>query len=163
MTQQNLVSWLALVGVVVGVFTYASARRDASRKSATHVYVVVTSFHYSVAHPSPMNKAFFEAWTKAYTFWPNFMGLGGYDGMHLIYKALQATKGDASDGVTMVNAMRGMSWESPRGPVMIDPRTRDIVQNIYVRKVEKRADGKLYNVEFSTMPMVKDPVKEAKR
>jgi branched-chain amino acid transport system substrate-binding protein len=123
---------------------------------------VVTSFHYSVAHPSPMNKAFFEAWTKAYNFWPNFMGMGGYDGMHLIYKALESTKGN-TDGVTLVNAMRGMQWESPRGPMMIDPRTRDAVQNIYLRKVEKAKDGKLYNVEFQTIPMVKDPVKEAKR
>lgn len=123
---------------------------------------VVTSFHYSVAHPSPMNKAFFEAWAKAYNYWPNFMGMGGYDGMHLIYKALDATKGN-TDGVTLVNAMRGMQWESPRGPMMIDPRTRDAVQNIYLRRVEKAKDGKLYNVEFQTIPMVKDPVKEAKR
>lgn len=122
---------------------------------------VVTSFHYSVAHPSPMNKALVAAWTKAYNFLPNFMGMGGYDGMHLIYKSLEATKG-GTDGVTLVNAMRGMSWESPRGPMMIDPRTRDVVQNVYVRKVERRPDGKLYNVEFSTIPMVKDPVKEAK-
>ena len=89
------------------------------------------------------------------------MGVGGYDGMQLIYKSIEATKG-STDGTTLVNAMRGMAWESPRGPVQIDPRTRDIVQNMYVRKVEKR-NGKLYNVEFSTIPMVKDPVKEAKR
>ena len=123
---------------------------------------VVTSHHYSVAHPSPTNKAFVEAYTKAYDGrWPNFMGVGGYDGMQLIFKSLEATKG-ATDGTTLVNAMRGMSWESPRGPVQIDPRTRDIIQNMYVRKVEKR-NGKLYNVEFDTIPMVKDPVKEAKR
>lgn len=123
---------------------------------------VVTTHHYSVAHPTPLNKAFVDAWMKAYGGgWPNFMGVGGYDGMQLIYKAIEATKG-SSDGVTIVNAMRGMSWESPRGPVQIDPRTRDIIQNIYVRKVEKK-DGKLYNVEFATIPMVKDPVKEASR
>ena len=122
---------------------------------------VVTTHHYSVAHPGAVNKAFVEAFTKQSGGVPNFMGVGGYDGMQLIYKAIEATKGSA-DGITIVNAMRGMTWESPRGPVQIDPRTRDIVQNIYVRKVEKK-DGKLYNVEFSTIRMVKDPVKEAKR
>lgn len=123
---------------------------------------VVTSHHYSVAHPGAVNKAFVDAYTKAYDGkWPNFMGVGGYDGMQLIYKSIEATKG-STDGTTIVNAMRGMSWESPRGPVQIDPRTRDIIQNMYVRKVEK-SNGKLYNVEFDTIPMVKDPVKEAKR
>jgi branched-chain amino acid transport system substrate-binding protein len=123
---------------------------------------VVTSHHYSVAHPSPANKAFVDAYTRAYDGrWPNFMGVGGYDGMQLIYKSIEATKG-STDGATLVNAMRGMAWESPRGPVQIDPRTRDIIQNMYVRKVEKK-NGKLYNVEFDTIPMVKDPVKEAKR
>jgi branched-chain amino acid transport system substrate-binding protein len=122
---------------------------------------VVTTHHYSVAHPGPVNKAFVDAFTRQSGGRPNFMGVGGYDGMHLIYKSIEATRG-STDGSTIVNAMRGMRWESPRGPVEIDPRTRDIIQNIYVRRVEKR-DGKLYNVEFATIPMVKDPVKEARR
>ena len=120
---------------------------------------VVTTHHYSAAHPGTVNKAFVEAFTKANNMRPNFMGVGGYDGMQLIYKALEKTKGD-TDGEGLLNAMRGQSWESPRGPITIDPRTREPIQNIYVRKVEKK-DGHLYNVENTTIPMVKDPSKEA--
>lgn len=134
---------------------------DVLNKMGDVMLGVVTTHHYSVAHPGAVNKAFVEAFTKTSGGVPNFMGVGGYDGMQLIYKSIEATKG-STDGVTIVNAMRGMAWESPRGPVQIDPRTRDIIQNIYVRKVEKK-DGVLYNVEFATIPMVKDPVKEAKR
>jgi branched-chain amino acid transport system substrate-binding protein len=121
----------------------------------------VTTHHYSVAHDSPENKAFVEAFEKANNgMRPNFMAVGAYDGMALVYKALEKTKGDAS-GDALLAAMKGMSWMSPRGPVSIDPETRDIVQNIYVRKVEKK-DGALYNVEFETIPNVKDPYKAAK-
>jgi branched-chain amino acid transport system substrate-binding protein len=84
---------------------------------------------------------------------PNFMGVGGYDGMALIVKGLEKTKGD-TNGDALVAAMKGMAWESPRGPISIDPATRDIVQNIYVRKVEK-VGGELYNVEFATFEAVK--------
>ena len=91
---------------------------------------------------------------------PNFMAVAAYDGMALVYKTLEKTKGDAS-GDALLAAMKGMSWMSPRGPVSIDPETRDMVQNIYVRKVEKK-DGALYNVEFATIPDVKDPYKAAK-
>jgi branched-chain amino acid transport system substrate-binding protein len=121
---------------------------------------VVTSHHYSAAHPSAMNKSYVAAFKKANPgMRPNFMAMGGYDGMHLIYEALKKTKG-ASDGDALVAAMKGMAWESPRGPISIDAETRDIVQNIYVRKVE-RVDGELYNVEFATFQAVKDPVKAA--
>src|ERR671910_1453531 len=120
----------------------------------------VTSHHYSAAHDSPENKVFVDAFKKANNgMRPNFMAVGGYDGMHLIYEALKKTNG--MTGEALVNAMKGMSWTSPRGPVSIDPQTRDIIQNVYVRKVEKK-DGELYNVEFSTIPNVKDPVKAAK-
>ena len=120
----------------------------------------ITSHHYSAAHDSPENKAFVEAFKKASNgMRPNFMAVGGYDGMHLIYEGLKKTNGQG--GEALVNAMKGMSWTSPRGPVSIDPQTRDIVQNIYVRKVE-RVGGELYNVEFATIPNVKDPVKAAK-
>jgi branched-chain amino acid transport system substrate-binding protein len=120
----------------------------------------VTSHHYSAAHDSPENKAFVEAFKKANNgMRPNFMAVGGYDGMHLIYEGLKKTNGEG--GQALVDAMKGMSWTSPRGPVSIDPQTRDIVQNIYVRKVERK-DGELYNVEFATIPNVKDPVKAAK-
>jgi branched-chain amino acid transport system substrate-binding protein len=121
---------------------------------------IVTSHHYSAAHPSATNKSYVAAFKKANPgMRPNFMAMGGYDGMHLIYEALKKTKG-ATDGDALINAMKGMAWESPRGPISIDPETRDIVQNIYVRKVE-RVDGELYNVEFATFPSVKDPVKAA--
>jgi branched-chain amino acid transport system substrate-binding protein len=120
----------------------------------------ITTHHYSASHDSPENKAFVEAFKKANNgMRPNFMAVGGYDGMHLIYEGLKKTNGQG--GEALVNAMKGMSWTSPRGPVSIDPQTRDIVQNIYVRKVE-RANGELYNVEFATIPNVKDPVKAAK-
>ena len=122
---------------------------------------VVNAHHYSAAHPSPENKAFVEAFRKAANgMRPNFMGVGGYDGMHLIYEALKKT-GGATDGDALIAAMKGMSWTSPRGPVLIDPATRDIVQNVYIRKVERVGD-ELYNVEFDTFEAVKDPVKSAK-
>lgn len=121
----------------------------------------VTAHLYSAAHPSAKNKAFVAAFKGATGFRPNFMAVGGYDGMHLIYEALQATKG-ATDGAALLQAMKGMAWESPRGPISIDPETRDIVQNIYIRKVE-RVDGELYNVEFATFEAVRDPGKLAKK
>ncbi len=121
----------------------------------------VTTHHYSAAHDSPENKAFVEAFVKANGFRPNFMAVGAYDGMALVYHALETTKG-ATDGPALLAAMKGAKWTSPRGPVEIDPETREIVQNIYVRKVEKK-DGALYNVEFETIPMVKDPFKAAKK
>ena len=121
----------------------------------------VTTHHYSVAHDLPENKAFVEAFEKANNgMRPNFMAVAAYDGMGLVYQALEKTKGDAS-GDALLAAMKGASWMSPRGPISIDPDTRDIVQNEYVRKVEKR-DGALYNVEFETIPNVKDPYKAAK-
>jgi branched-chain amino acid transport system substrate-binding protein len=123
---------------------------------------VINAHNYSANHDSAANKAYVEAFRKANNnLRPNFMSVGGYDGMHLIYEALKKTNGD-TDGTKLVNAMKGMAWESPRGPISIDPDTRDIIQNIYIRKVEK-VGGELYNVEFATIPNVKDPVKAAKK
>ena len=121
----------------------------------------VTAHFYSADHNSAKNKAYVAAFEKANNFRPGFMSVGGYDGMHLIYEALKKTGGKA-DGDSLVAAMKGMQWESPRGPISIDPETRDIIQNVYVRKVEKK-DGQLYNVEFTTFEAVKDPVKAAKK
>ena len=122
----------------------------------------VTAHFYSADHNSAKNKAFVEAFKKANNgLRPNFMAVSGYDGMHLIYEALKKTNGD-TNGDKLVAAMKGMKWESPRGPISIDPDTRDIIQNIYVRKVEKK-NGELYNVEFATFEAVKDPVKAAKK
>ena len=119
---------------------------------------LVTSFHYSEAHPSPENKAYVEAYYKAYPKdRPNFMSVGGYDGMQLIADVLKKTHGDTDAG-KFVEAAKGMKWTSPRGPVSIDPATRDIVQTIYIRKTQ-RVGGKLQNVEFDSIPDFRDPGK----
>ena len=120
----------------------------------------VTAHIYSAAHPSQTNKDFVAAYKKEFGNRPGFMAVGGYDGIHLIYEALKKTGGNA-DGDKLIEAMKGMKWESPRGPISIDPETRDIVQNVYIRKVEK-VDGELYNVEFETFEAVKDPGKMKK-
>jgi branched-chain amino acid transport system substrate-binding protein len=117
----------------------------------------ISGLHYSDVHPSALNKKFTADFEKLAGMRANFMGVGGYDGMALIYKALEKTGGD-TDGTKLIEAMKGMAWESPRGPVSIDPATREIVQNVYLRKVE-RVGGRLVNVEFATYPDVKDPTK----
>jgi len=117
---------------------------------------VVTSFHYSAAHPSPENKAYVDAFMKANKgMRPNFHSVGGYDGMNLIYEALKKTNGN-SDGEKLVEAMKGLSWVSPRGPMTIDPATRDVIQTVYIRKVEMR-DGHYWSIEFDKVDAVKDP------
>lgn len=119
---------------------------------------VVTSHHYSAAHPSAMNKKFVEAFGKANKgLRPNFMAVGGYDGMRVIYEALKISKGQGG-GDALLEAMKGQLFESPRGKIFIDAQTRDIVQDVYLRKVEKK-DGQLYNVEFDVIKDVKDPGK----
>jgi len=120
---------------------------------------MITAGGYSAAHNSALNKTYAAAIEKANSFRPDFVSLGGYDGMHLIYEALKKTGGNA-DGDALLAVMRGMAWESPRGPISIDADTRDIVSNIYIRKVEK-IDGQLWNTEFETFANVKDPMKVA--
>ncbi len=118
---------------------------------------VVTSHHYSASHNSPLNKKFVAAFEKANAgLRPNFMAVGGYDGMRVIYEAAKTTKGGSGDA--LLNAMKGQLFESPRGPMFIDAQTRDVVHNIYIRKVEK-VGGQLYNQEFDTLKDVKDPGK----
>jgi len=114
----------------------------------------ITAHFYSAAHPSAMNAAFVDAYRKQTGKRANFMAVGGYDGMHLIYEALQKTGGQTS-GDVLVPAMTSMAWTSPRGPMSIDPATGDVIHNIYVRKVEK-VNGELQNVEFATFEAVKD-------
>jgi len=118
---------------------------------------VVTAYQYSAFHDSTVNTAYREAFLKSTGMRPNFFSVGGYDGMHLIKAALAKTTGDTT-GAALIAAMKGMAWGSPRGPISIDPDTRDIVQDMYIRKVE-RVDGQLWNVEFETFKAVKDPVK----
>ncbi len=118
---------------------------------------VVTSHHYSASHNSPVNKKFVEAFGKANNgLRPNFMAVGGYDGMRVIYDAAKATKG--AGGQALLDAMKGQIFESPRGPMFIDAQTRDVVHNIYIRKVEK-VNGQLWNQEFASIKDVKDPGK----
>ena len=120
---------------------------------------VVTAHHYSAAHPSALNKKFVDAFKKANNgLRPNFMAVGGYDGMRVIYEALKNTKGAQGGGEAMLAAMKGQIFESPRGQIYIDAQTRDVVHNIYLRKVEKK-DGQLYNVEFDVIKDMKDPGK----
>jgi branched-chain amino acid transport system substrate-binding protein len=120
---------------------------------------LITSFHYSAAHNSPENAAFKKAYAEVNgdKLRPNFMAAAGYDGMAVIYEALKKTNG-STDGDKLVAAMKGMKLVSPRGPIMIDPETRDVVQTVYIRKVEKTGGG-LYNVEFDKFPDQKDPGK----
>jgi len=120
---------------------------------------VVTAGIYSAAHPSALNKQFVDAYQKATGHRANFLAVSGYDGMHVIYEALKKT-GGKTDADAVIGAMKGMSWESPRGPIAIDPRTRDIVQNVYIRKIEKK-NGEPWAMEFATFEAVKDPLKEA--
>ena len=118
---------------------------------------VVTTQHYSASHNSAVNKKFVAAFEKANAgMRPNFMAVGGYDGMRVIYEAAKKTKGGS--GEALLEAMKGQLFESPRGPMFIDAQTRDVVHNIYIRKVEK-VNGELFNQEFDVIKDVKDPGK----
>ena len=118
---------------------------------------VVTSHHYSAHHNSAANKKFVTEFSKANKgLRPNFMAAGGYDGMRVIYEAAKASKGQGGD--ELLAGMKGQIFESPRGPMFIDAQTRDVVHNIYLRKVERK-DGQLWNVEFDVIKDVKDPGK----
>jgi branched-chain amino acid transport system substrate-binding protein len=122
---------------------------------------LVTALHYDHGHKSAANAKFVAAYNAAYGRNPDFFSIGGWDGMHLIYETLKKTAGN-TDGEALVGAAKGMKWESPRGPIAIDPETRDIVQTVYIRRVEK-VGGRLLNVEIDKIENVKDPVKERMR
>ncbi|MDX0674337.1 ABC transporter substrate-binding protein [Sinorhizobium medicae] len=117
-----------------------------------------TTFHYSVSHDSPENKAFVEAAVKAIgnPTELSFPSVGAYDGMHVIYKMIEATGGE-QNAQKAVDAVKGLSWTSPRGPVSIDPESRHITQNIYLREVSKADDGTYYNKEIQTFEKQGDP------
>ena len=117
---------------------------------------IVTTHHYSAAHPSAMNKKWVADFQAMHKFRPNFMAVGGYDGMRIIMEALKVTKG--AGGEALLNAMKGQVFESPRGQVLIDAQTRDIVHDMYIRKVE-RVGGELHNVEFDAIKAMTDPGK----
>jgi len=116
---------------------------------------MITSGHYDYNHKSKMNEAFVKAYNAEFKRNPDFFSVGGYDGMHVIYAALAKTKGK-TDGDSLIAAAKGLKWESPRGPMSIDPETRDVIQTVYIRKVEK-VGGKLVNVEVAKIENVKNP------
>jgi branched-chain amino acid transport system substrate-binding protein len=118
---------------------------------------IITTYHYSLERDDPLNNEFREAYREANGGRsPDLFSIGGYDGMHLIYEALKATEGDAS-GDALIEAAKGMAWDSPRGPMSIDPETRDVVQTVYIREVQE-VDGELQNVIIHEIPDVKDPL-----
>jgi len=118
---------------------------------------IITVYHYDYNHDSRLNREFVKAFNTDYKRNPNIYSIGGYDGIHLIYETLKKT-GGKTDAEVLIAAAKGMRWESPRGPVSIDPETRDIIQTVYIRRVDK-VGGQLLNVEFDKVENVKDPFK----
>ncbi len=118
---------------------------------------IITVFHYGWEHKSKMNEDFVKAYNADFKRNPDVFSIGGWDGMHLIYEALKKTGGKA-DGDSLIAAAKGMKWESPRGPISIDPDTRDVVQTVYIRRVDK-VGAAIQNVEFDKIENVKDPAK----
>jgi len=118
---------------------------------------IITAFHYDYTHDSALNRQFVAAYNAEFKRNPDFFSVGGYDGMHLIYEALKKT-GGKTDGDSLINAVKGMKWDSPRGPIAIDPETRDIINTVFIRRVEK-VNGQVRNVEIAKIENVKDPVK----
>lgn len=143
----------------IKVFGQGEITDDGALKSMGDAGIgIITGFHYDPTHKSAKNEAFVKAFNEDYKRNPDFFSIGAWDGMQLIYDVLKKTNGN-TDGQAMIDAAKGMKWESPRGPISIDPETRDIVQDVYIRRVEK-VDGKVVNVEFDKVENVKDPVKE---
>jgi branched-chain amino acid transport system substrate-binding protein len=132
---------------------------DSLNNAGDQMIGLITAGPYSAAHDSALNKTYVADFLKTAGERPDFASLGAYDGLHMVYEALKKTGGDA-DGDKLIAAMKGMAWESPRGPISLDADTRDIVSNIYIRKVEK-INGELWAKEFETYPNVKDPMKVA--
>jgi len=143
----------------IRVIVMGDVVNDDSLNGMGDVVLGVTSAAvYSAAHPSQKNKDFVTSFTKAFNMRPDFMAVFGYDAMHVLYEALKKNKGDSA-GPKLLEAMKGQTWESPRGMVTLDPETRDLIQDVYFRKVEKR-DGELWNIEFDKISAVKDPAKQ---
>jgi branched-chain amino acid transport system substrate-binding protein len=118
---------------------------------------IITASNYDYNHDSPLNHEFVAAYNAEFKRNPDIFSIGGYDGMHLIYEVLKKT-GGKTDGDALIEAAKGLAWESPRGPMSIDPETRDVIETVYIRRVEQTAAG-LRNVEIDKVPDVKDPVK----
>jgi len=140
---------------VMGQDALASDEALASQGDLALGIITVANYDHNLANK--LNRAFVAAYAADYKRNPDFFSIGGWDGMHLIYEVLKKT-GGKTDGEAMIGAAKGMKWDSPRGPMSIDPETRDVIEDVYIRRVEKVA-GKLVNVEFDTIRSVKDPVK----
>ncbi len=136
----------------------ALAGENAIKSMGEAALGIITCGNYDYNHKSKLNEEFVKAYNADFKRNPDFFSVGGYDGMHLIYETLKKTGGN-TDGDALIAAAKGMSWESPRGPMSIDPETRDVIQTVYIRRVE-RVDGDLVNVEFDKVENVKDPIKE---
>ena len=119
---------------------------------------IISAWHYDYSQPSAANETFVKAYRAEFKRTPDFVAVGAYDGMHVIYEALKKTNGNG-DGDALISAAKGMRWESPRGPISIDPETRNIVQTIYIREVRK-VDGSYQNVIIDKIEAVKDPILE---
>ncbi len=147
----------------VGILGSGGLTDDSALKGVDDAMAgVLTAYHYDHTHRSALNEKFVKAFRQGHKGAnPDIQTVGGYDGMHLIYAVLRKTGGN-SDGQAFIDAAKGMRWESPRGTIEIDPRTRDIVQTIYIRRLQIE-NGKLQNVEIDKFENVKDPVKETMR
>ena len=118
---------------------------------------IITAWHYDYKSKDARNVQFVKLFNEMHGRNPDFFSIGGYDGMHVIYETLKKT-GGKTDGDTLIAAAKGLKWESPRGPMSIDPDTRDVVQTIYIRRVQK-VGGELVKSPFDKVENVKDPVK----
>ncbi|MCV9999298.1 ABC transporter substrate-binding protein [Pararhizobium sp. YC-54] len=139
-----------------GIAFYGTGETDETTIDALGDQAIglVTSYHYSDAHDSPLNQSFVAKLNELHPgSRANMASVGAYDGVHLIYKMIEAA---GSDGAKALEAAKGLAWESPRGPVKIDPVSRHVVQNVYIRRVERGVDGHLVNREFATIPNVPD-------
>ncbi len=135
----------------------ALAAESALKSMGQAALGIITCGNYDYNLNLPLNHEFVKAYNAEFKRNPDFFSIGGYDGMHLIYETLKKTGGKA-DGDSLIAAAKGMSWQSPRGPMSIDPQTRDVIETVYIRRVEK-VGGELVNVEFDKVENVKDPVK----
>ena len=122
---------------------------------------IITAWHYDYKLDNKLNQAFVKAYNAMHGRNPDFFSIGGYDGMHAIYETLKRTKG-STDAEAMIKAARGLRWDSPRGPMMIDAETRDVVQDVYIRRVQK-VGGELVNVPFDKIQQVRDPAGERRK
>src|ERR1051325_10813708 len=122
---------------------------------------IITAWHYDYTMDNPLNKAFVKEFNAMHGRNPDFFSIGAYDGMHAIYETLKKTKGK-TDAEAMIGAAKGLKWQSPRGPMMIDPETRDVVQDVYIRRVQKVGNDYV-NVPFDKIAQVKDPAGERRK